>query len=212
MSTIIEFNQKEKKQFIKSIEKSKYWLDVGCEGNCYLINKDVYKVYKNTCTPIICNTICKDDLDLKSILFPNEIYTCDQVVFAYKTDRYIQGNNLLNIECPNLDSIKKALKPLIKDIYVLSKNHIFADDLSSPNLLFDGKRFYIIDTLRYEHHNELDVEQIYKENINLLIYECFFPFIHENDHYYELIPYIKKLAKKVQEEYKDKETQKIKRP
>ena len=234
MSVIIEFNQKEKEKFIKSIGKKEYWLNDGTEANCYLIKGDVYKIY-NTRYPIIDNTICKNDLDLESFLFPTEIYMCDQKVFAYKTDTYIQENKiekekLQNGEFPNLDNIKKALKQLIKDMYVLSKNHIFVDDLAWCNLLFDGNKFYIIDTLRYEHHDTRSVEQIYKENINLLIYECFEPFIyvyhinyrsssdkqHEVDEKVlneleELIPYIKETAKQIQKEFKDKEVQKIKR-
>ena len=233
MSVIIDFNYKECKEFIKSIEKEEFFLDSGGESTCYLINGDVYKLY-GLGFHIIGNNICKDDLDLESILFPSELYTYDETVFACKTDTFIPENKikndkLQNGEFPSLDNIKKALEPLINDIYVLSRNHIYAEDLSWKNLLFDGNKFYAIDTLSYEHHDARPVEQIYKENINLLIYECFETFVYYYIKYKsssdkqhevyekelttidELIPYIKETAKKIQEEYKDKEVQKIKR-
>lgn len=235
MSTIIDFTYKETKNFLSRIEKDEFWLDAGGESDCYLINGHVYKIY-GLGFNLIDNTICKDDLDLESILFPNELYMYDKRIFACKTDKFIPENKikadkLQKGEFPDLDSIKNALEQLIKDIYVLSRNHIYADDLAWKNLLFDGEKFYIIDTLRYEHHDNRPVEQIYKENINLLIYECFEPFAyvyyinyksseskqHEIDEEVfdkldELTSYIKELAKQVQEEYKDKEVQKIKRP
>ena len=226
MSTIIEFNQKEKNKFIKSIEKKGNNFDKGTEGYCYSINDDVYKIFTGTCN--INNNICKDDLNLESFLFPTEIYTCDQRIFAYKTDTYIKDNKIAlgkiqNGEYPDIDSIKEALEQLIKDLYILSRNHIFADDLAWCNLLFNGKKFYVVDTLRYEHHNELDVDEIYDGNIYLLKQECFTRFI--NEYYYNsnndvseelkkldtLIPYIKETAKRIKEDYKEKEVQKIKK-
>lgn len=242
MSTIIEFNQKEKKKFIKNIEKKEYMLDNGSgdEGTCYLINGDVYKVFHGTlnCNYIISNTLCKDDIDLESFIFPTEIYTCDQIVFGCKTDTYISENKiherrLYSGKFPSIDNIKRALPQLIRDIYLLSRNHVFADDLAWRNLMFDGKKLYVIDTLDYEIHNEIDVEIIYKENINKLVYECFSPFIYEYEFRYRgysnlphkpykvdeeklkklnnLTSYIKKVAKQVQIEFEEKEVQKIKK-
>ena len=240
MSTIIEFNQKEKNKFIKSIEKKEYWLNGGDEGSCYLINGDVYKIFRGICNHnyIISNTLCKDDINLESFIFPTEIYTCNQIVFGCKTDTYIPENKiyerrLYSGKFPSIDNIKKALPQLIKDIYFLSEKHVFADDLAWRNLMFDGKKLYVIDTLDYEIHNEVDVEKIYKENINLLIYECFNPFITEYEYRYKeystlpykpyevkeerlkklynLIPYIKKVAKQIQLEHEEKEIQKIKK-
>ena len=229
MAIILDFNQKEKKKLLRDIERKGYLFDdSGTEGNCFLINNDVYKIFSNINN--INNNICKDDLDLESFLFPNEIYTCNQIVFACKTDTYIKENKIhvkkiQNGEYPNLNNIKTALEQLIKDLYVLSRNHIFANDLAWCNILFDGEKFYAIDTLSYEHHNELDVNEIYEGNIHLLIHECCTPLIN----YYlsicsnneiseetkrnldELIPYIKETAKRIQEECKDKEVQKIKK-
>ena len=237
MSVIIDFNEEEKNQLLKSIKKEEYLLKYGhgSQGICYLINGNVYKVFHcGWCRTN--NTICKDDLNLKSFLFPNEIYIHDQGVFACKTDTYIENNqisvhNLDDGKFPDINSIRKALVPLIEDIYTLSENHIRAIDLAWRNLLFDGKSFFIIDTLNYIEENEVDRNIIYEANIIDLKKDCIYPFIEAYSGRYrrystidkqytdyekirkklfKLIPYFDKLAKKIQEEYKDKEVQKIK--
>lgn len=237
MSVIIDFNEEEKNRLLKCIKKEKYLLKYGQggEGSCYLIKGNVYKAFHcGWCSTN--NTICKDDLNLESFLFPNEIYTYDQGVFACKTDTYISDNqinthNLDNGKFPNIDNIRKALVPLIEDIYTLSKNHIRVVDLAWRNLLFDGGKFYVIDTLNYIEENEKDENEIFEANIKDLKDNCIYPFIEAYSgryrHYstidkqytdyekirkklFKLIPYFDKIVKQVQEKHKDKEVQKIK--
>lgn len=223
MSLILDFNEKEKEIFKNNIEKHQS-LKPGGEGTCYVINDDTYKIYREERD--IENPICKDDLNLESFLFPEEIYRCNNKIFSYKT-KFIQNNefkipSFRNWKIPNINKIKKALIPLIKDIYILSKNNIYAIDLAWRNTLFDGEKLYIIDTLDYEIVDEDQLEDNIKSlkniitcliaNVNLA-HEAYHVEISENDlkEYQNLHIYTKEILKQVQEEYKDKEVQKIKR-
>lgn len=224
MSLIIDFNEEEKNNFKNNIEKQKY-LNQGGEGICYLIGNNVYKIYKEDYD--IENPICKDDLDLKSFLFPEEIYKCNNKIFSYKTP-YIDNNefkitSFRNWRIPNINKIKEALIPLIKDLYVLSKNNIYAIDLTWRNILFDGENIYIIDTLDYEKEDEDTLDDNIESLKNIitclianvdLAHNAYHVEISENDlkEYENLPQYISDTLKQVQEEYKDKEIQKIKRP
>ena len=223
MSVILNFNEKEKEEFKKHCKKHKRIDDgCGCEGECFLIGNDVYKLYNDDYK--VNNPICKDDLPLESFLFPTEIYTYNNKVFAYKTP-YIQKNQLrLNSfstgNTPDIKKIKNALSILIKDIYVLSQNNIEAIDFTYRNTIFDGERFYIIDTLDYEKVDE----NTYQNNISALkeIIDCFMlncilacdiynnPYNDkEIEEIHGLLDYIDKIATKTEEEHENK---KIKRP
>ena len=145
MSLIFDFNEEEKEIFKYNIQKQQS-LRPGGEGICYVIGNNVYKIYKED--RIIENPICKDDFDLESFLFPEEIYRCNNKIFSYKT-HYIENNefkipSFRNWNIPNINNIKKALIPLIRDIYILSKNNIEAIDLTWRNTLFDGEKLYIM--------------------------------------------------------------------
>lgn len=224
MSLIFDFNEEEKEIFKNNIKKHQS-LKPGGEGICYVIGKDTYKIYKDDRD--IENPICKDDLNLESFLFPEEVYRCNKKIFSYKTP-YIENNEFKittfrNWKIPNIDKIKKALIPLIRDIYILSKNNIYAIDLAWRNTLFDGEKLYVIDTLDYEILDEDQLEDNLESlkniitcliaNVNLA-HTAYHVEISENDlnEYQNLHIYTKEILKKVQEEYKDKEIQKIKRP
>lgn len=232
MPVILNFTKEEKEKLKAKWKQYKKIGKPSNEGNCYLFDNTVYKIYdedfyelyKYSHTPL-----CKCDLDLESFIFPTEIYTHgeENYLFGYISTPYVE-KDALNISLlrkhiiPDINKIKEALKVLIEDIYVLSRNNIDAIDFEKRNLLFDGNKFYVIDTLDYE----IVDENAYSNNINRLIkaIACFiidcetanyaFGVSKEELHLDEverLIEYIDETAKKIQEEYKDKEVQKIKK-
>lgn len=222
MSLIFDFRVEEKEVFKNNIEKHQS-LRPGGEGICYAIGNDVYKIYKNDRD--IEKPICKDDLNLESFLFPEEIYRCNNKIFSYKTP-YIENNefkitSFRNWKIPNVNKIKEALIPLVRDIYILSKNNIYAIDLTWRNTLFDGEKIYIIDTLDYEIVDEDPLEDNIKSLKNIitclianvdLAHTAYHVEISENDlkEYKNLHQYTKEVLKQIQEEYKDKEIPKNK--
>lgn len=223
MSLIINYTVEEKKTLIDTISSFPSIGD-GSEGECFFNKGDVYKIYK--CDDYIRNTICKDDIPLDSFMFPIEIYKCNKEIFASKT-RYI-GKNYIDIKStirgnvPDINKIKQALIPFIRDLYILSKNHIIVIDLQH-NLLFNGERFYAVDTLSYVK----DKKNTFEKNIRLLELALLVEYAdllswggrNENSikllgHIIELgnSNYINMVAKEViEEENKYKNTQKIKR-
>ena len=225
MPIILNFSEKETE------ELKRFWSnhtiisnDKNREGKSFLIGKKIYKIYNKDY--LVENPICRNDLPLESFLFPEEIYTCNNKVFAYRTP-YIQNNQFKietfrNWTIPNIKMIKKALIPLIEDIYVLSKNNIEAIDLAWRNTLFDGEKIYIIDTLDYQIVDE-DTE---KDNLNSLknIITCLIANVelaHDAYHteisdedlneYKNLHQYTKEIYQEVKEKYKDKEIKKVKK-
>jgi hypothetical protein len=231
MSVILNFTKEEANKLIKEWKKYKL-IGEGAEGKCYLVNNEVYKIYDPVyeLEKYTSNPICKDDLNLESFLFPEEIYTYgeEKNVFAYKTTPYIE-KNVLKISLfrkhiiPDINKIKKALEVLIKDIYILSRNNIAAIDFAKRNLLFDGEKFYVIDTLDYDVVDEytyLDNITILKNSINCFILDCevaceIYSISKDEIHLDEckdLINFINKVAIDTQEELDTKEVQKIKRP
>lgn len=207
---IINFDSEQRKIIIKNWQHHQN-VGKGTEADCYLDGNDVYKVYNdNKKDHCINNIICKDDLNLEHILFPNEIFKCDNEVFATKT-KYIQKNyfdkeNLYFGNTPDLDKLKDALEPFIKDVYELSKNNIYAKDLSL-NTMFDGENLYAIDTLSYE---KVDYNP-YEKNIELVkgiielyveLYEFFYEELNKPNEEFKkeclnLLPYIDEISIKI---------------
>ena len=227
MSLILEFSKKEKQRLIKRWTQAKIVGD-GAESICYQIDDYVYKVLNNHFnTSYDENNLYNDEIDLKSFLFPEEIYVSNNKVFASKT-KYIQNEiserKIFAGILPDIDKIKLSLIPFIKDIYTLSKKNILAIDLAWRNLIFDGKNLYAIDTMHYvrnEEHYQIDA---YKWNISQLEKAMFeFTITYEKVCKNKNIPldddelkslreipsYIKKIAKQVKKE--NKSIQKIKR-
>lgn len=212
MSVILDFEKDEKEFFTKIIEHEQY-LDFGSEANCYLKDNCVYKIYNEEMNHRIHNTICKDDLDIESFIFPDEIYTCEDDTFACKMRYipydYLDKKKLRKGITPNVEKIKKALHSFIKDIYLLSQNNIYTYDLDN-NTLFDGEKLYAIDTLSYK----IVEYDPYERNVNLvkeaiLNYIDFFEFYfmnrkHEDTHYKQklegLLPYIDEIATQIEKD------------
>ena len=231
MSVILNFTEEEANRLKENWQQNKF-IGSGAEGECYLVNNEVYKIYDPVyeLDKYTSNPICKDDLNLESFLFPEEIYTYgeDKNVFACKTSPYVE-KDVLKISLlrkhiiPDINKIKEALKVLIKDIYILSRNNITAIDLAKRNMLFDGDKFYVIDTLDYDIVDEytyLDNIDLLKKAINCFILDCkmaceIYGISKEEIHLDEcedLINYINRIAIDTQEELDTKEVQKIKRP
>jgi len=232
MSVILNFTEEEAIKLKNTWQKYNQIGIPGKEGKCYLINNEVYKIYDTDyeLDTYTHNPICKDDLNLESFLFPEEIYTYgkENNVFAYKTTPYVE-KDVLKISLlrkhiiPDINKIKEALKVLIKDIYILSRNNITAIDFAKRNLLFDGEKFYVIDTLDYDVVDEytyLDNIDLLKRAINCYILDCKMAYeiygiskeeIHL-DECKDLINFINRIAIDTQEELDTKEVQKIKRP
>ncbi len=221
MSVIIEFNKQEKQLLIKRWKQARKIGD-GAEGDCYQIDGYVYKVFNGELNIYYNKELYTNDLNLKSFLFPEEIYTSDNKIFASKT-RYIQ--NLIRERrvyagiLPDINKIKKALPQLIEDIYVLSQHNILAIDIAWKNLLFDGKNLYVIDTMNYtrnEEHFNIDAYEWNIVHLQKAIFE--FTNIYEEvcqkrniplsddkiKTLHELVYYVKNLSEKVKNEQVDK--------
>lgn len=231
MSVILNFTSEEANKLKEEWNKYEF-INQGNEGKCYRFNNAVYKIYDNDyeLEKYTSNPICKDDLNLESFLFPEEIYTHgeEKNVFAYKTTPYIE-KDMLKISLlrkhiiPDIKKLKQALNLLIKDIYILSRNNIIAIDLAKRNLLYYKDKFYVIDTLDYDIVDEytyIDNINLLKKSINCFILDCemaceVYNISKDEIHLEEcknLINYINKIAIDIQEELDTKEVQKIKRP
>lgn len=170
MSIILEFNEEEKQQLINTWTKS-FSVGHGEESICYKIDDYVYKVLNNQSKPHYDNSICNNEMKVSSFLFPEEIYTSNDEIFAYKTKytrNEIDDKRISAGVLPDINKIKDALPSFIRDLIILSKNNIIATDLSWRNLLFDGEKLYAIDTLNYARigHNPTNT---YIKNITCLV-------------------------------------------
>lgn len=227
MSIIIEFSKQEKQALIKTWNKAKRVGD-GAEGICHQIDGYVYKVFNGDLDVYYNEDLYDEKLNLKSFLFPEEIYVSDNKVFASKT-RYVEDKMSIKRVyagiLPDIDKIKNALPQLIKDIYVLSKNDILAIDIAWRNILFDGENLYAIDTMNYIRNEKRFKIDTYKWNIShlqmaLIEFTSTYEKICQRKNIplskdkikalHELPYYIKKVSKQVENE--DKIVQKIKRP
>ncbi|MBR5370131.1 MAG: hypothetical protein IK137_02375 [Bacilli bacterium] len=229
MSAIIEFNKKEKIKLIEKCTQAKRIGD-GYESICYQIDDYVYKVLNNHFnTTYDEKSIYNDEIDLKSFLFPEEIYIYDNKIFASKT-RYMRNEiserRLHAGILPNIDKIKDALVPFIEDIYKLSENNILTVDMAWRNLIFDGENLYAIDTLHYTKIEEHYQMNAYQWNISKLQRAIFdFATEYENvckkkkiplneekiEKLHGLAHYINNVAKQVEKDNTEERIQKIKR-
>lgn len=147
-------NKQEFDKFINPITNSRFFLDIGGEGSCYIKNDLVYKVISEDCINFynISDIILDNDYNLKHFVFPIDIY-CNKEkneLYGYTT-RYIK-NNLFNIygilDDINLDKLVYEYNDMLKDVEVLSKDHIFLFDLPA-NLIFNNQELVAIDTIAY---------------------------------------------------------------
>ena len=125
----------------------------GWEGTVYLANdnttlklfKKNYKVLYST------NRITTYDLSLKSFIFPDQLFICDNLIYGYQA-KYFPNDlfNIRKVKDNKIDLLKllEARKQAILDIELLTGLNYKLNDLFG-NVLFDGEKLAIIDTLSY---------------------------------------------------------------
>ena len=134
-------------------------IDSGFQGTCYHDDKYVYKLYSNPMQYMDRLDTLGYPSDL--IAFPIETYTEGNKIIGYKM-KYFPGTRFEAgmDESAKLDDIKKAYSEIKSEVKNFEQFEM--GDLCYANVLFDNKRFYIIDTDRWE----LNYKYIY--NITML--------------------------------------------
>lgn len=150
------------KKFLKG--KDLIYVDDGSEGTCFKSRKDgkAYKIFNqgdSFNSGVFYNLdeiITKDDMDIDSFSFPEDLFIIDGVLKGYSMTYYPNNlfsnshmyeiNGLLNI---NFKKLLKAYYKLKKDVITLSLNHVSIFDMPY-NLLFDGERLIALDTCGYK--------------------------------------------------------------
>ncbi len=137
----------------------------GWEGNVYLSNDNsTLKLFKrNYKVPYTKDILTTSSFSLKSFIFPDELFICDNKIYGYKA-RYFAGNifNTKQEVIIDLEKLIEARRKAISDIEVLTSNNYNLVDVYG-NIMFDGENLAIIDTLRYYKKSKKT-----EENIKLL--------------------------------------------
>lgn len=159
--------------FDNAFDIKKYVLDnsvrkigSGWEGTVYLtpsnntlkLFKDNYKVSYNE------DILMASDLNLKSFVFPDELFICDNQIYGYKAKYFFNDifNSTKKDKFIDLEKLLIARRQVLEDIKVLTQANYRLRDISN-NILFDNNNLAIIDTLSYDKKSvTLD------ENIELL--------------------------------------------
>lgn len=146
-------------------------IGVGYEGRAFLTrdNKVIKIFFKKT--PLISEDkadqiIMKQDAENKSVFFPDKLFICDGKIIGYTSDYFgdtVAPFNMMNMPIKkrltydysqnkfnrvNFSKLHDAREALFRDILLLSEQGICLEDVSS-NILYDGQRFGLVDTLRY---------------------------------------------------------------
>ena len=175
-------------------------LGKGSEGICYLgkdglaykrIYDDTYK-YNKFCTYNADKFITKDDCDVDSYVFPDELFCVKDKVKGYKSElvhedlllnnfirngfRYklkehqisYSKNAIYDIILNNLKQIdykklKKAYEKLYEDTLIISDKGIKINDLKN-NIMYDGHKLKVVDTSNYIRTKE----RVARRNIEIL--------------------------------------------
>ena len=164
----MEFRSKE--ELIKYLSNYKLVeVGIGTEGKCFKTDNKAIKILNN---PLKSNyhkdrIITKKDINLDSFLFPEELYTVNNIVYGYTTE-YIEGD-IFNKKTPSkIDELAllKAYKKILEDVKALSKNQILIYDISN-NLLFNNKELKAIDTLEYSRKDDSYAKILYANETNI---------------------------------------------
>lgn len=138
------------KEFIKNIESYER-LAHGTEGTVYYDGTYLYKLYKvfdQEKFPI--NRSLFTGLRSDFIAFPIEEYKLsDRITIGYKMPYYEAYNVYYKGLNPNtvISDLERAFKEILEELNRFDDINMF--DMES-NILFDGKKFYLIDTDRWE--------------------------------------------------------------
>lgn len=126
----------------------------GVEGYAYLDrnNAVLKEVREGYALPYDNTIIFSNEFNLETFIFPDEVYIADDIVYGYKT-RYFPNDVFCDIYRENaveIDLLKliKARNKAIEDIKEITELGYAIDDLVG-NVLFDGEKLALIDTLCY---------------------------------------------------------------
>ncbi len=162
----------------------------GSEGDAYdLKDGTILKViYEYEDESYDANNILRfSDVEIDSYYFAKKVYMIDEYVRAYISKK-CPGYNLSSLDPDflNINSLLNSYNYFYNDTNLLSSRGIKAVDMMY-NILYDGKRFGVIDTLWYEQ-SSLDKVKIMNNNISefnlelayLLIDGRFEVFVNQN--------------------------------
>lgn len=159
----------------------------GGDGECFLKGDIVYKIInRRSMHKLDPNTIItQSDVKSSYVLFPIDIFTCGDKFIGYTT-KYVPGDVLLtpyyeDYYCldHNEERVFNAAVDFIKEIRRLAPTKIHFYDLPC-NVLFNGKKFFAIDTCEYSYVPFYDDNEIYELN------KGSFCFALETEFYYDM--------------------------
>lgn len=126
----------------------------GSEGYTYLAKDGsvLKEIRPSYVVPYDNSIITTSDFNLESFIFPDELYIYNEMIYGYKMKYFkndvfadIYRNHDVEI---NLEKLIEARRKAINDIEELTQNGYGIDD-TIGNVLFDGERIALIDTLCY---------------------------------------------------------------
>lgn len=193
MKNVINFkSEKELTEYLKSKRIS--IIGEGSEGICYKSHFDklAYKIIDSDDNSVsyipeynMEDIITEDDIYLSSFLFPKTLITVNGKFRGYTSKaidkNYFDINEMLeNISNIQIKKLLKAYKVMLKDIVVLSEQHISIYDLPH-NLLFDGEKLYAIDTCCYYRTDNSNVLESNIKSLNCAIKTIFDEYLSFQD-------------------------------
>lgn len=144
----------------------------GSEGTFYYSRneKKGYKLFDEPTKYDVSKIIMESEVCLDSFIFPEELLMVNDEFKGY-TSRIIRNNIFSNERVDMIDpgsidfeNLKNAYKLMKIDTARLSEKGIAVFDLPG-NIVYDGKRFYAIDTCSYYKSND---KNLLRYNINCL--------------------------------------------
>ncbi len=154
------------------------YINTGSEGSCYQDKNEVLKIYEG-CSELSGDELLKfEDINIPSFVFTKKLILVKDCirgsVMDFKKglnlDNYINSPHLITpIEEIELSILIEALNLFFKDVILLNKSNISADDIYYTNILFSGLRFYAIDTDSFTFSKANDL----KAYANILFDFCF---------------------------------------
>lgn len=168
----MELYVKDKKYVFNNDELNDRYLSEGNESNVYIVDNEVFKIYKPICG--------KRRLDEKTATFLSKLKTSNIVL--PKNTIYDKNHNFIGYTMDYLDSYKiniiknmnivyfvDQIKALIKDINYLSDNNIDLYDFNLDNIIINDK-INIIDPGSFEiKKNNRFLHDINNDELNELI-------------------------------------------
>lgn len=162
-----------------------YFRKLGCgvEGAAYLAKDGSVMKYIQLPSGVVKyneDIITTSKFKLKSFIFPDELFVCDNLIYGYRTEYF--SNDVLcdkyrrSIRIIDLEKFLEAREVKIDDIKVLTDAHYRLKDICG-NILFDGERLAAIDTLAYKKDYSITLDDnIFSLdrtlNMYLDIFEC----------------------------------------